>query len=234
MNIALFDTSSLSAVNVRSTFSYPAIGTSIIHIKSGRSLLKALMLLFALIILTITTAPRTNAQSPHFKYLRAVERNNVEEALSYIQKGISPDTRRRGDGTPALIIAAREGHTRVMKLILEQGGNPDIQEREQGQTALIIRTTAGDAEDVQLLIEKGAKVDVADRGLETALTKAVRLRKHRIARILLKAGADPEKVDITGNSPADYARISRDRRMARLLTEVLDKKANTNTLEESP
>ena len=185
-----------------------------------RSVSVALLAMCCVALLSVSAS----AQSNHFKLIRAVERNNYDDALKYLKEGITPNTRTRTEGIPALVIAAREGHSRMLTLLLEWDANPDIQDRERGETALMVRTGAGDVDDVRTLLDGGATPNVGDKSRETALTRAVRLRYHRIATLLMEAGADIDVVDVTGNSPLDYAKQNRDRRMIKILEETAAKK----------
>lgn len=174
-----------------------------------------------LLVLIFSTA--LEAQTKQYKLIRAIDRDNYEEAQELLKEGVSPNTRSRMDGSPLLVQAARSGTSRMLTLLLDYDADVNIKDREQGETALMIRSSVGDLDDVRLLLQRGAQANIADRGLETALTKAVRLRHYRVVKALLEAGADIDKVDVTGNSPLDYARQGRDRRMERLLTTVKPK-----------
>ena len=161
------------------------------------------------------------ATTPQFKMLNAVEDGNVEEVTKYLREGVSPDTRRRGtDGTPAIVIAAQEGHVAVTKLLLDNGANPNLADRLRGETALMLRSVAGDTNMVNMLLQYGADPNRADIGQETALMKAVRGRKFKAAQALVEAGADPNVQDLTGKTALEYARISRSRRFVRLLQDA--------------
>lgn len=171
-------------------------------------------------LLAALTVPAA-ATTPQFKMLNAVEDGNVEEVTKYLRDGVSPDTRRRGtDGTPAIVIAAQEGHFAVMKLLLDNNANPNLADRLRGETALMHRAVVGDTNMIKLLLQSGADPNRADIGQETALMKAVRGRKFKAAQALIEAGADPNVQDLTGKTALEYARISRSRRFVRLLQDA--------------
>ena len=76
---------------------------------------------------------------------------------------------------------------------------------------------------MQWLIALGAKVDAANRMGETPLIIAVQQRELPIARLLLDAGANPDKSDAAaGYSARDYA--TRDPRARDILKLIEDKK----------
>jgi ankyrin repeat protein len=57
------------------------------------------------------------------------------------------------------------------------------------------------------LAQSGAKVDVANDAGETPLITAVHSRNLQMVRLLLAAGADPERTDNAGRSARDYAKL---------------------------
>jgi ankyrin repeat protein len=76
---------------------------------------------------------------------------------------------------------------------------------------------------VQLLLEKGAKVDGENKMGETALIVAVQQRQPEIVKLLLSAGANPDKPDsAAGLSARDYA--ARDTRSRQILQLIEAKK----------
>lgn len=178
-------------------------------------------ILFSLVSFCLASLMPASATTPYYKMLNAVEDGNIEEVNKYLRDGLSPDTRRRGaEGTPAIVIAAQEGHFAVMKLLLDNNANPNLSDRHRGETALMRRSVVGDTDAVKLLLSYGADPNRADIGQETALIKAVRGRKFKAAQALLEGGADPNVQDLTGKTALEYARISRSRRFIRLLQDA--------------
>ena len=177
--------------------------------------------LFSLISFCLAALAPANATTPQYKMLSAVEDGNIEEVTKYLREGVSPDTRRRGaEGTPAIVVAAQEGHFAVIKLLLDENANPNLADRLRGETALMRRAVVGDTDMIKLLLSYGADPNRADIGQETALMKAVRGRKYKAAQALIEGGADPNVQDLTGKTALEYARISRSRRFIRLLQDA--------------
>jgi ankyrin repeat protein len=58
---------------------------------------------------------------------------------------------------------------------------------------------------VEVLVAKGARVDDANDAGETPLISAVHNRNVPMMRLLLKAGANPDRADNSGRSARDYA-----------------------------
>lgn len=181
---------------------------------------KRLVLVPVFVLCAMVALPAA-ATTPQFKMLNAVEDGDEAEVTKYLREGVSADTRRRGtDGTPAIVIAAKEGHFAVMKLLLENNANPNLSDRLRGLTALMHRAVVGDTNMINLLLSFGADPNRADIGQETALMKAVRGRKFKAAQALVEGGADPNVQDLTGKTALEYARISRSRRFVRLLQDA--------------
>ena len=63
-------------------------------------------------------------------------------------------------------------------------------------------------EGVEVLIGRGARVDNSNNSGETPLITAVHNRNLPLIRILLKAGADPDRADNSGRSAREYARLA--------------------------
>ena len=73
---------------------------------------------------------------------------------------------------------------------------------EKSQTALLSAVIMGErAEIVRLLLDGGAHVDVLDENGDTPLAYAVYLGDVYVTRLLLEAGADPNKRNLDGNDP---------------------------------
>jgi ankyrin repeat protein len=79
---------------------------------------------------------------------------------------------------------------------------------------------------IEWLLGLGAKVDAANRMGETPLIIAVQQRELPIVRLLLNAGANPDRADhAAGYSARDYA--TRDPRAREILKLIEDKKPKT-------
>lgn len=88
-------------------------------------------------------------------------------------------------GETALIAAAREGHTPVVKYLLEQGGaDPNIRDAE-GWTALMEAAANGHLTIVDLLLMHGADRTIVNRNGDTAFRLASRQRHHAVMHSLM-------------------------------------------------
>jgi len=126
------------------------------------------------------------------------------------------------EGNTALLIAVSRSDESYTGYLLNKGADPN-QAGKGGDTPLIIASRFGFEQGVEWLIGMGAKVDAANKMGETALITAVVQRQKPIVRILLDAGANPDKTDTAaGYSARQYAQ--RDSRARDILNMIEAKK----------
>lgn len=88
------------------------------------------------------------------------------------------------DGSTPLLLAATQGYTEAVEMLLEMKARPDIKNR-QGETALIKAVQARDLASVKALLEAGANPDQTDNTGVSARTYAVAdARGGPVARLL--------------------------------------------------
>ena len=113
------------------------------------------------------------------------------------------------DGFTALIVAAKQGHVEVVKLLLNFECNVDIQEKLLGYTALIYASEYGHKEIVDLLIDHGCNLNIeSNRNGRTAFDAACHSRHDGIAIALIEAGCEypylPDTVKVSFDHPFTY------------------------------
>ena len=101
--------------------------------------------------------------------------------------------------------------------MLGKGANANIRDN-RGVTPLVLAASLGFIEGVELLVEQKARIDESSDTGETPLIGAVHARNIPLMRILLKAGASPDRADNSGRSARDYATL--DGRSSPLLSEI--------------
>lgn len=84
---------------------------------------------------------------------------NVAAAERLLAQGADVNAVKNGE--PLLIMAARNGHIQVMKLLLNRGADVNARD-DRGRTALMVAAGLSDPGMVRLLLSKGA--DVSARG----------------------------------------------------------------------
>lgn len=144
---------------------------------------------------------RVNAKGPAgwTPLIRAAQSAAPEIAAVLLDAGA--DVKAKDDaGFTALHTAAEFGRTEQVSLLLKHGADPEAK-NASGSTVLLAACTADGKEDaITALIKAGAKVDSRDAVGGTALMRAANLGKHRIVRLLLDSGADPNILSGTGYS----------------------------------
>jgi hypothetical protein len=152
------------------------------------------------------------------KALEIVERPGSTTAVSY----------RGYDGHTPLHIVVRMRNPNWVGFLLSKGADPNVGDKN-GDTPLILASRTGFSEGVSRLLMYRALVDKTNRLGETALITAIQARQTGIVKLLLQAGADPDKADhAAGYTARDYAkRDSRSADMLRLIETVKPNKSAT-------
>jgi len=183
---------------------------------------------------------------PRTEFFRAVARNDVSTMRSAMLRGISANARET-DGTPALVLAAREKSWDALRALAELRGTDIDAADPQGSTALMFAALHGElpmvryliARDAQVnregwsalhyaaanghvevlrhLIEQHAYLDSESPNRTTPLMMAARQGKLDAVRLLLQEGADPTIRNESGFTAADYARQAGEPELSRQL-----------------
>ena len=107
--------------------------------------------------------------------------SNHEVDLNQIHKNSSPFG--GGLGVSPLMVACKNGHLEIVKLLLKKGANVNF-ENDWHQSALMAAAEGGNVEVVNLLLEHGA--NTAATGHETALTLACKQGSIEVVEALQK------------------------------------------------
>ena len=117
--------------------------------------------------------------------------------LSRIHSTLHDEDNRRivSDLEPPIIAASRNGHDKIVALLLENGAEVDIIHKNPRETifATAVAAKAGHVEVVRTLLDHGALVDgpreVLDYFFREPLTVAVKADKTEVAELLVARGA---------------------------------------------
>jgi ankyrin repeat protein len=100
------------------------------------------------------------------------------------EAGVSPDLRFTETQAPVIALAAEEGHSRVVKVLLNAGADCNLAD-SKGYTALQRAAAEGRLECVQLLLAAGADTQMSDWLGNSPLIEAAVCKHLECARILL-------------------------------------------------
>jgi len=162
------------------------------------------------LLLTLGAKPDVPGRSQLTPLAAAAYNGNAKIVDILVSKGADPNTADATGKTPILYAAAR-GFQPIVERLLKAG--VDINQR-YGNNLTVLMWAAGHANDVpdddgvalvEYLVEHGAKVgDLDDRGHD-ALMIASELGHAGIVRVLLKNGASPQLLDVSGKTAMDFA-----------------------------
>ena len=185
--------------------------------------IKAFVPAFAVLM---AAAPAT-AQSSFLQgdFVSAVRSRDGNKAMDLLRsKGNIVLNTRDDKGETALIVAISRRDDQWTGFLLNQGADPNLAARS-GDTPLIAAARVGYLGAAADLVRLRAKVDAANRMGETALIVAVQQRQKEIVKLLLAAGANPDRADsAAGLTARDYAK--RDTRSRDILKLIEAKKPN--------
>jgi ankyrin repeat protein len=110
------------------------------------------------------------------------------------------------NGRTALMMAAFEGYTDVVELLLDGGAEVDRSD-DTGRTAMMYAASGPFPQTVELLVQSGADVNHADTvEAWTALMLAAAEGHQSVVEVLLRHGADIDMTDNDGDAAIDHAR----------------------------
>jgi ankyrin repeat protein len=157
----------------------------------------------------VAPAPALAQFSKSYKFLEAVRKKDgtvVQDALDEPGSQIV-NTRDSTSGETALHIVTARRDLTWMNFMISKGANVNVHDA-RGVTPLQLAVTLGFPEGVELLVGQKARVDEPNSEGETPLISAVHRRDTAMMRVLLKAGANPDRADNSGRSARDYALLN--------------------------
>ena len=125
---------------------------------------------------------------------KAVNDDDSEQVEFLLQSGENPNAADE-DNFTVLMIASRQGHLDIVKILLDAGVNLRAVDNTNGFTALIWAAEGGHPEVVQILLSAGAKLNAASSTGKTALHMAAWQGRLAATKALLAAGANLNAAD---------------------------------------
>ncbi len=140
---------------------------------------------------TEVNQPLSKAES---KLYKAVQSNDLKATVKLLKDAGLADTK-DGLGTPMLQLAAQQGNSDMVKLLLDKGADPNQMNRV-GMVPLAFAARFGHTKCVELLLKRGADPNTTGETYQlTAMMGAAINGDLGIAQRLFKAGADLEVID---------------------------------------
>lgn len=149
----------------------------------------------------------------------------VEAVAACLDSGIAPGAP-SAEGVTALHAAARGGHVRVLRLLLERGADPCTELDRNGATALCRAARHGHARAAAMLLDSGAQLDAQTAHGMSALMLAARAGHEGTVALLCARGADLSAVSHDGCSALDHAQREGHARAAAALVRVGARRAD--------
>jgi ankyrin repeat protein len=149
--------------------------------------------------------------------MNAVKRNDVARVKALVAQGVNVSEPDRNGDSP-LIMAAYEGHTDIVRCLLEAGADVRALDPSMHATALHAAAYAGRTEAARLLIQYGIEIDrQGPRNGYTALHDAIWQNHVDTARVIIEAGPNLHLKSHDGQTPLDFARAKHRKEIVALL-----------------
>lgn len=132
--------------------------------------------------MSATAKQQIGANAATQELWRIAESGDVDELSRVFINGAHVNARNKHGMTP-LMKAASEGHTRMVRALLERGADPNLA-RNDKFTALALAAFFGHTETVKILVAHGARTEVVTRCGASAETWAIRRTFAEAARCL--------------------------------------------------
>lgn len=184
------------------------------------------------LILAALTAMASSAETNSTRVVEVISAQEVNEASLYGKKEIIETAIKQGfdvntadpDKRTALMYAAYNGQTEIVKLLIDAKATVDAQDTT-GTTPLMFAASAPNGKDsVILLLEAGAKINLVDNNEHfTALMWAAAEGQAENVKLLLEKGADLTLTDIDGDTAESFAAKAGHTAVAQILKEAVAK-----------
>jgi ankyrin repeat protein len=136
--------------------------------------------------------------------VEAIRSDDLVMLRFVLSDGADPDTRdRRGLGL--LHIAAMEGKTEAVEILLHAHADPDLAVAITNHTPLFYAARGKVPETIELLVRHGARLEALDAYGWTPLHMAADHGAGEAVKALIAAGADVQARDRDGETPCEKA-----------------------------
>jgi ankyrin repeat protein len=118
--------------------------------------MKRILFSIVYIFLILAAFAKADVADKNAKLLLSVKDGSVKDVQTLLAEGANPNTT-DDHGVPALMWAANNGHTEVVKLLLEKGADVNVKTNDGKWTSLGLAKLKDHTGIVQLLEKAGAK-----------------------------------------------------------------------------
>lgn len=144
-------------------------------------------------------------QENNQNFIKAIEEDNLDLAIYYLDQGADINAKNQLIGTTALIHVTKRGKSsQEIKFFLEKGANINAQDL-YGMSALMYASKKGNLLVVQTLLENDASVNLVDKKYRTALIFAIQGNHTSIASLLIYNNSFIHLRDHKGRTALFYA-----------------------------
>jgi ankyrin repeat protein len=153
--------------------------------------------------------------------MKAVQSNDAAAVKKLIAQGANVNELDANQDAP-LVMAAYQGRTEIVKLLLEAGADVAAVDPGMKATALHAAAYAGRTEAARLLVEY--HIDIDKQGPYngyTALHDAIWQNNIEVAEVLIQAGANLTLKAHSGETPLDFARSKHRAQIVALIEQKL-------------
>lgn len=155
-------------------------------------------------------AQREKAEEARRDLIDAVQQNRPTRVEELLASGLEVDTQDVA-GSTLLLIAAEEGGTRIVRMLLDRGANPNVSTDRYGhRTPLHWAASNFDIESIKALLDHGANVNAPDDYGHTPLMVAASMTDRDTVKFLIERGANVNCKARDGSTPLSLARRDRD------------------------
>ena len=169
----------------------------------------------ATILACLVAALGENVNSHEDRFLTESQKPLSKLVQAFSDEGFDFNERSYNLGMPPLIMAISSGKPEFIPLLVKGGAKPNEQ-IGHGASALHLASSLDQRQAVQALLDAGAIVEIEDFSEETPLHVSVNKGYFHIARMLIRAGANPNKPCMS-TTPLHLATIHGYTRLMKLL-----------------
>jgi len=153
--------------------------------------------------------------------MKAIKSNHVALVKDLIQQGTDVNELDANQDAP-LVIAAYNGYTPIVQLLLEAGADVKAVDPGMKATALHAAAYAGRTEAVRLLIQYHIALDQqGPYNGYTALHDAIWQGHVETAKVLIEAGANLTMPSNSGETPLEFARLRQQKEILAFIEQTI-------------